>query len=70
MEIYGEIIIPSQGSDNREAYTIIVNPNSGSFQKGLTLGRFANFSKEIKSTVKAMAQCEQELNSNTILVDV
>ena len=70
MEVYGEIIESSETIDGQEIYAIVINSNSGSFQKGLTLGRFTNFSNEISSTVKQMVQNEQQLNSNIIMVDV
>lgn len=71
MEIYAEILASSKEAVNQGSYTIVINPSSGSFQNGLTLGRFADvLGEDINQTLENMSVNNQDLNENMIMVDV
>ena len=71
MEIYAEIIAPSKDAINQGQYDIVVNPSAGSFQEGLTLGRFADIlDEDTNRNMEKMSLKNLELNENILMVDV
>ncbi|EIF2122595.1 lantibiotic dehydratase [Listeria monocytogenes] len=69
-EIYADILENQSNSLNGEKYQIVLNPNSGSYQAGLSFGRFTDLlGSETKEYLQAVNQRIQDSCENVIMAE-
>ncbi|MET1942804.1 lantibiotic dehydratase [Enterococcus faecalis] len=69
-EIYADILENQSNSLNGEKYQIVLNPNSGSYQAGLSFGRFTDLlGTETKKYLQAVNQRIQASCENVVMAE-
>ena len=70
LEVYAEILAENRELINKGEVEIVINPNAGSFQTGLTFGRFIeNLDNDTCTDIEKISLANQHFNKNVLMVD-
>lgn len=70
MEVYAEILAPNKEAIEQGKAEIVINPNAGSFQAGLTFGRFVEIlNEDTYKDIQNISLENQDYNENALMVD-